>query len=95
MSHHIRCSSCGHWNDGSADHCSECNHHLHAERVERKRARDERAEQSGQGWEVPLIQVKAHYPWYVKPFLYTARAIQVTGLAIGGAIAWSAWWAAA
>lgn len=61
----------------------------------REETRIKQSELSGQAWEIPLIRIKPHYPWYVKPFLYTARAIQVTGLAIGGAIAWSAWWAAA
>lgn len=95
MANLIRCASCGHWNEASLTDCSECNEHLHAEKVQRAEARLKHGDAEGNSWEIPIIQVKSHYPWYVKPFLYTARAIQITGLAIGGAIAWSAWWAAA
>lgn len=88
-----KCTKCSHWNPISLDHCEECGYSLHSERIERVAAREKLGE-GQKGWDVPIIKIKESYPWYVKFFLYIARAIQVTGLAIGGAMAWSAWWAA-
>lgn len=92
MANQKLCSSCKHWNPADLEFCENCGHDIHHEAKARAEVMRERQETAG-GWDIPIIKIKPSYPWYVKPFLYVARAIQIVGLAIGGAFAWSAFWA--
>lgn len=94
MADQILCKSCKQWNSSSDELCYSCGSELHLERKEREKVQIERSE-TQKGWDVPVIKIKPSYPWFVKPFLYVARAIQLAALAIGGALAWSAFWASA
>ncbi len=94
MANQILCKSCKTWNPGELDDCESCNAPLHSERIERERIAKERSELQ-KGWDVPVVKIKPHHPWYIRPFLYVIRAVQLAALAIGGALAWSAFWASA
>ncbi|NVK27427.1 MAG: hypothetical protein HWE14_05250 [Flavobacteriia bacterium] len=94
MANQILCKNCKTWNPADAESCSSCNYKLHSERIQRREVSLQRAE-TQKGWDVPVIKIKPSHPWYVRPFLYVARAIQIAALAIGGALAWSAFWASA
>lgn len=94
MASQVLCKACKNWNSAEANECQSCGAELHAERKEREKVQIERSE-TQKGWDVPVIKVKSSHPWFVKPFLYVARAIQLAALAIGGALAWSAFWASA
>lgn len=94
MANEIKCQHCSEWSPIESDDCAHCGLFLHEEREQRDEVKRQRAE-TQQGWDIPVLKVKPEHPWYLKPFLYLIRWAQLTGLAIGGAIAWSAWWAAA
>ncbi len=94
MASQILCRNCKHWNPSELEKCESCGTDLHTERIEREKVLLERAE-TQKGWDVPIVKIKPHHPWYIRPFLYVVRAIQLAALAIGGAIAWSAFWASA
>ncbi|KAB2810380.1 hypothetical protein [Phaeocystidibacter luteus] len=94
MANQILCKNCKTWNSTEAETCSSCGYELHSERIQREEVSLQRAE-TQKGWDVPVIKIKPSHPWYVRPFLYVARAVQIAALAIGGALAWSAFWASA
>lgn len=94
MANQIICKHCKHWNLQQDVSCASCGKPLHEERIVRENVIKERQE-SQKGWDVPIIKIKPSHPWFVRPFLYVARAIQIAALAIGGAMAWSAFWASA
>ncbi|NVK04291.1 MAG: hypothetical protein HWD92_05685 [Flavobacteriia bacterium] len=94
MASQVLCKSCKNWNPSTEDYCQSCGTELHQERKEREKVQLERSE-TQKGWDVPVIKIKPTHPWFIKPFLYVARAIQLAALAIGGALAWSAFWASA
>ncbi|MCC5923048.1 MAG: hypothetical protein JJT77_04605 [Crocinitomicaceae bacterium] len=89
-----RCSACGAWNHRDNTHCSEC-----GEMLDRRKARIEKLKKEGRLpvvlKETPLLEIKPHYPWYLKLLIYIVKPIYWTFFFIASGIMYLIAWIAA